>query len=70
MKPDVYVNNEEGIKVVYCDEAIFYDEQPTTLPVMWNQRLRWAKGHLGVFTMKGAKMVRSLFSKVKGKTRK
>ena len=51
----------KGTKVVYCDDAIFYDEQPTTVSVMWNQRLRWAKGHLGVFSMKAAEMIRTLF---------
>ena len=32
--------------IIYCDEAIFYDEQPTGFQVMWRQRVRWARGHL------------------------
>ena len=36
----------DGIPILYCDEAMTYDEQPTSLRVMWRQRLRWAKGHL------------------------
>ena len=33
-------------KIRFCDEAVFYDEQPTKVKVMVRQRLRWAKGHL------------------------
>jgi cellulose synthase/poly-beta-1,6-N-acetylglucosamine synthase-like glycosyltransferase len=33
-------------KIRYCDEAIFYNEQPTTFKVMWRQRVRWSRGHL------------------------
>jgi len=33
-------------KIRFCDEAVFYDEQPTKMKVMIRQRLRWAKGHL------------------------
>lgn len=35
----------EDTQIVFCDEAVFYDEQPTTLKIMWRQRLRWSKGH-------------------------
>ncbi len=50
----------EDMKVIYCDEAVFYDEQPTTAKVMWNQRLRWAKGHLSVCQTKGKKLIKAL----------
>lgn len=33
-----------GNKVAYCDDAIFYDEQPTTWKQTYRQRLRWQKG--------------------------
>ncbi len=57
----------EDMKVIYCDEAVFYDEQPTDIKTMWNQRLRWAKGHLSVCLTKGGKLLKSLFkSKKKG----
>ncbi len=36
------VNN---LKSTYNEYAEFYDEQPTTLKVSWNQRLRWVKGY-------------------------
>ncbi|MBQ7255000.1 MAG: glycosyltransferase family 2 protein [Oscillospiraceae bacterium] len=38
-----------GTLIRYCDDAIFYDEQPTSLRIMWRQRVRWARGHLIVF---------------------
>lgn len=34
----------DGIKVEYCEDAVFYDEQPSTLKISLNQRLRWCKG--------------------------
>lgn len=34
----------QGYRIGYCDSAVLYDEQPTTMKQSWNQRLRWAKG--------------------------
>lgn len=50
----------EDVKVVYCEDAIFYDEQPDNCGVMWKQRLRWARGHLTVYMCKCKKMVKSI----------
>lgn len=50
-------------KIRYCDEAIFYDEQPTSLKIMWRQRVRWARGHLLVFYARFADLFKSLFKK-------
>ena len=36
----------KSTEVRYCDDAIFYDEQPTSFRIMWRQRLRWARGVL------------------------
>lgn len=47
----------------YCDDAIFYDEQPTTMRIMWRQRVRWSRGHLIVFTTRIKDLLRSLFGK-------
>ena len=52
-------------KIVYCDEAMFYDEQPTSLRVMWRQRLRWARGHLLVCTTRFKDILKGLFRKKK-----
>ena len=44
----------------YCDEAVFYDEQPTSMRIMWRQRVRWSRGHLIVFYTR----IKDLFSKI------
>jgi cellulose synthase/poly-beta-1,6-N-acetylglucosamine synthase-like glycosyltransferase len=51
----------EGDKIYYCDEAEFFDEQPTTVKVMLRQRLRWARGHTIVFFTRFKKLMGSLF---------
>ena len=53
----------QGRNIVYCDDAVFYDEQPTTIKVMLRQRLRWAKGHLLVFLVKAKSLLKRLFKK-------
>ena len=35
------INNK---RIGYCDSAMLYDEQPSTMEQSWKQRLRWAKG--------------------------
>ncbi len=60
----------DGYKVLYCDDAVFYDEQPTTMKYMFRQRLRWAKGRLQVWAAKSGKIIRSAFcsqNNLKGK---
>ena len=47
----------------YCDEAVFYDEQPTSLHIMWRQRVRWSRGHLLVFYSRFTDLVKKLFAK-------
>jgi cellulose synthase/poly-beta-1,6-N-acetylglucosamine synthase-like glycosyltransferase len=54
-----------GTKIVFCDEAVFYDEQPTTPSVMWRQRVRWARGHLLVFLTRYKDIIRALFKPTK-----
>lgn len=49
-------------KVMHCDEAEFFDEQPTTVPVMLRQRMRWARGHTLVFFTKFFKLLKSIFT--------
>ena len=53
----------QGRKIIYCDEAVFYDEQPTTNRVMLRQRLRWSKGHLLVCLTRCKLLFKSLFGK-------
>ncbi len=53
----------QGRKIVYCDEAVFYDEQPTSAKIMWRQRLRWQKGHLLVFLTRTKDLFKKLFKR-------
>ncbi len=48
-------------KIVYCDEAVFYDEQPTSVKIMLRQRLRWAKGHLLVCLTRYLDLLKGIF---------
>lgn len=57
-----------GHKIMYCDEAEFFDEQPTTLKIMFRQRLRWARGHTIVFFTRFAKLFKSIFKRDKTRT--
>ncbi len=36
----------KGYNIGYCENAVFYDEQPDSLKIALRQRLRWSKGHL------------------------
>lgn len=53
----------KGYRTVYCADAIFYDEQPTTIKMMLRQRTRWAKGFLQVLVAKHNQMLRGIFTK-------
>lgn len=55
----------QGNKIEFCDDAVFYDEQPTTFKVMWRQRLRWSRGHLLVCVTRFKDLIKSLFSSKK-----
>ncbi len=50
-------------KIRYCDAAIFYDEQPTNIKIMWRQRVRWSRGHLLVFYARFRELFCHLFRK-------
>lgn len=51
----------KGNKIVYCDDAVFYDEQPTHVKIMLRQRLRWARGHLLVCLTRLKDLLKGLF---------
>lgn len=57
----------KGNNVMYCDEAMYYDEHPTTFKAMWRQRLRWAKGALIVFGKRFKSLFANLFKRNKTK---
>lgn len=50
-------------QIRYCDAAMFYDEQPTSVKIMWRQRVRWSRGHLLVFYARFKDLFTSLFKK-------
>jgi cellulose synthase/poly-beta-1,6-N-acetylglucosamine synthase-like glycosyltransferase len=52
------VNILDGVKIGYCSEAMFYDEQPETFKQSWNQRLRWSKGFYQVMFRYGRQLLK------------
>ncbi len=52
------LNNE---LIGYCEDAVFYDEQPKTFKQSWNQRMRWMKGTYQVLYRYGWKLFKSMF---------
>ncbi len=48
----------DDIKIEYCEDAVFYDEQPETLKDSINQRLRWCKGTHQCFAKYGGKLLK------------
>ena len=59
MTADQIIKNN---KVAYCDEAMFYDEQPIDLKTMFKQKERWSKGCYMVAGTRLGKLVKKLFS--------
>ena len=51
----------QNYNITYCDEAVFYDEQPYRLKVALRQRIRWAKGHLQSAVENCPKLLRNMF---------
>ena len=51
----------KGTEIRYCDDAVFYDEQPTTFRIMWRQRLRWARGVVIVSRAHLASCIKAIF---------
>ena len=56
-------NVTDGERIGYCATAHLYDEQPERFSQSWNQRMRWAKGYLQVFSKYGTKLLKGVFSK-------
>ena len=51
----------QGYEITYQDDAVFYDEQPTSFKIAMRQRIRWAKGHLLAFKETGFKLFINIF---------
>ena len=56
-------NVTDGERIGYCTSAHLYDEQPESFLQSWNQRMRWAKGYLQVFSKYGTRLLKGIFSK-------
>ena len=57
------VNILDGVKIGYCSDAMFYDEQPETFKQSWNQRLRWSKGFYQVMFRYGKQLLKMGFKR-------
>lgn len=51
-----------GVRMGYCADAVFYDEQPVTLGQSWVQRTRWVQGGIQVSLRYAGALFRGLFS--------
>ena len=47
-----------GEKIAICEDAVLYDEQPTSFRQSCRQRLRWAKGYIQVFWYYGGRLLK------------
>ncbi len=52
-----------GESIAFCENAMLYDEQPTTFKQSWKQRMRWAKGFLQVARKYNGKLFLGSFTK-------
>lgn len=53
----------KGEKIGFCNDAIFYDEQPTSFKSSFHQRVRWFKGSLSNYLLHGPKLLAGCFKK-------
>lgn len=51
-----------GYKIVFCQDAEFFDEQPTDVKTMWRQRVRWSKGILLTFVSHLGKIIKTFLT--------
>ncbi|NLC17318.1 MAG: glycosyltransferase family 2 protein [Clostridiales bacterium] len=51
----------KGHKIIQCYDAVFYDEQPSSLKDMFNQRIRWVRGNYICMTLFTLKYFKTLF---------
>ena len=51
----------QGIRIGYCHDAVFYDEQPTRFRQSWRQRTRWSQGTVQVSFRYLGQLLRGVF---------
>lgn len=54
----------KGYKIGFCEQAVFFDEQPTNFFVALRQRVRWDKGRLTVFFKHFPRLIFNSFRRV------
>lgn len=58
----IYCANN-GIKISYCPDAMFYDEQPTNLKDYFVQRLRWCRGNHQCWIKYTGSLIKNMFKR-------
>ena len=53
----------DDVAIGYCDGAMVYDEQPSTMKQSWNQRLRWSKGFFQLNARYTLDLIKNCFTK-------
>lgn len=51
----------KGQKVAYCDDAVFYDEQPLRMRDCYKQRMRWLRGNFQMLRKYTGKFIKQTF---------
>lgn len=57
---------KKGVRIAFCEDAEFYDEQPTKIRQGLRQRLRWAKGYLQNFKKHFCSLIANMFKFKRG----
>lgn len=52
-----------GYKLGYCEDAVFYEEEPTRVRLFIRQQMRWTKGNLISFRKYSWQLTKSFFKK-------
>lgn len=55
------VMSSRNIRIGYCEQAVHYDEQPTSFRVGFRQRVRWTRGRLVVFMKTWKQLFQGIF---------
>ena len=61
---------ERGVRIGFCEDAEFYDEQPTKIKQSMRQKLRWGKGYLQNFKKHFCKLIKRMFTSKSNKKEK
>lgn len=54
--------NSKNIRIAFCEDAEFFDEQPVDVGTAFRQRVRWARGRLVAFLKNAGKLFKAIFT--------